>query len=357
MKRSIAWLDKKRQVAYIRQFPLYMDYSARRLHDEIMRAKHILLEPHQHPDGDALGSVGAFMQWLRELQKPHMAFCPTPISERLRYLPHADYMVTDPAIWHEEKFDLIIVFDSGDLTYAGIQTHIDALPYKPLVANIDHHISNTFFGDINLVYPKASSTSEVLYTFLRENNVVIRRDIATCLLTGLMYDTNNFTNAGTTDRSLVIAGELIHAGGDIHMVRKALFQDKTMHALKLWGTVLGRLDKHDELNLVHTFITLDDLAAHGATDKDTEGIANLLNVLGDGKASLVLRELEGGKVKASFRTTHDDVDVSLWAGLFGGGGHKKAAGFVTEGTIESVREKIMAGIRGNGAVVAEFANQ
>lgn len=322
-----------------------MDYSARRLHDEIMRAEHILLIPHQHPDGDALGSVGAFMQWLRKLGKSHMAFCSTEVSHRMRYLPHADYIISDNTMWEKERFDLIIVLDSGDLTYAGVNTFITTLSYKPVVANIDHHISNTFFGDVNLVYPKASSTSEVIYTFFRENNVAIDHDIATCLLTGLLYDTNNFTNAATTDRSLIIASELIHAGGDIHFVRKALFQDKSLGTLKLWGTVLERLEKHDELDIVHTFITLDDLTAHGVNEKDTEGIANLLNILGDGKASLILRELKDGKVKASFRTTHDDIDVSAWAGMFGGGGHRKAAGFALEGTIDSVREKIVDALR------------
>ncbi len=328
-----------------------MKNTAERIYHTILNANQVLLIPHQHPDGDALGSVAAMMQWLREIGKPHMVFCKTEVTERMRYLPHTNYIVSDESLWQREPFDVVIVFDSGDTDYAGITPLLESMPKKPTVINIDHHVSNVFFGDLNMVNVKASSTSEVLYEFFRVNALPIEGNTATCLLTGILYDTNNFTNAATTERSLTIASELIRRGADLHFVRRALFQDKSLGTLKLWGIALSRLEKHDDLDLVHTFIRREDLELHGVSDKDTEGIANLLTVLGDGKASMIMREVSGGQVKTSLRTTRDDVDVSRLAGFFGGGGHQKSAGFTIQGSLEEVREQFLHRVAAEGGIM------
>ena len=111
--------------------------------------------------------------------------------------------------------------------------------------------------------------------------------------------------------------------------------------LKLWGLVFSRLTKKENSNITYTYLTLNDLAVHGSGDDEAEGISNFLSKLEGGKISLFLKEVDGGKIKGSFRTTSDEIDVSALAKKMGGGGHKKAAGFTTDGTIENVVDRII----------------
>lgn len=314
---------------------------AKKIYQKILESTSILLIPHQHPDGDALGSVTALMHILQRLGKRHSAFCATSTTEKLLFLPHADTVTTNIDVW-QDNIDLIIVLDSGDLRYAGIDEHIKALSNRPFIINIDHHPTNERFGDLNLVIPEAASTTQILYHFFRVNAIDIDPHVATCLLTGIITDTGNFTNSATTTASLSIAGELVKRGGDINLIKRIIFQSKSVNALKLWGAVLSRLEEHDTHKIVYSYITKADLEEHGVDEEEVEGLANFMNNLADGKAALILREQDTGKMKGSFRTTREDIDVSEIAKLLGGGGHKKAAGFSAEGTPEEVLEQVWA---------------
>jgi len=317
---------------------------AKQIFNTIIKSNRILLIPHRNPDGDALGSVASFMQYLRSIGKPHTAFCETPITTRLQYLPHLDYITNDTSVWDDPSYDLVIVFDSGDLRYAGVSDYIGRGSTKRKLINIDHHPTNEMFGDYNLVIPKASSTTEILYHFFKYNNVNIDSDIATCLLTGLVTDTDNFTNAATSITSYSISSDLISRGGNLNMIRGWVFKDKSINALKLWGTVLSRLTKHEELDIVYTYLTREDLEEHTVDEAEADGLANFLNSIGDGRAGLILKELPNGQLKGSFRTTHDGVNVSNFSLLFGGGGHKKAAGFTIDGPKDVAFAKIFSAI-------------
>lgn len=330
-----------------------MHRIARQIHTALTQANHVILVPHKNPDGDALGSVAAFMQYLRQMDIAHTAFCATPISAALEYLPHTKYITHDPTIWEDESVDLVITFDSGDLEYPGIADYITARKKKPLIVNIDHHTQNDFFGDHNMVEPTASSTTEVLYRFFQYNNVKIDADIATCLLTGLMYDTDSFTNAATSHSALSIAGDLIARGGDIEIIRSQIFHNKSINTLKVWGHILSRLEKHDTLDLVHTYITQEDFNEYDVTEEQIGGLANFLNILGDGSAILILIEREPGLVKGSFRTTRENPDVSAWAKRLGGGGHQKAAGFAVEKPMHEVKEHVFSLIENGSTETAQ----
>ncbi|MEK7084818.1 MAG: DHHA1 domain-containing protein [Patescibacteria group bacterium] len=313
---------------------------AKQIYDRVLAARFALLIPHQHPDGDAMGSVGSFMEFLRERNVPHGAFCATKASEKFNFLPNASSVSTDTALWQTPELDTVIVFDSGDLKYAGVDRFIEQLPTKPTIIVFDHHATNQKYGDYNLVIPTAASTTEILYRFYRANHVAITPASATCLLTGLLTDTDSFTNGATSAAALQIAGDLIRRGGDVNMIKEWVFQDKTIATLKLWGLVLSRLSKHEQHEVVYTYVTQDDLKEHKVSDAESDGIANFMNNLSDGRAGLILKETEDGKFKGSFRTTRDDTDVSKIAKRLGGGGHKKAAGFTVDGDIEQALKKI-----------------
>jgi phosphoesterase RecJ-like protein len=314
--------------------------TARQIYNRILEAEHILLVPHQDPDGDALGSVAALMHFLKNEQIDHTVFCETSASQKMNFLPYIEELTTDKEVWKKSPFDLIVVVDSSDLDYAGVENYLDELDQKPDIINIDHHSTNTYFGDLNLVIDSASSTTHILYDFFKTNHIKIDSHLATCLLTGLITDTDNFTNAATTVASLEIAGDLVKKGGDIKMIKQIMFEDKSINTLKLWGTALSRLSKHDDHEIVYTYLTQEDLKNFNVEEEESKGIANFMNVLEDGKAALILKEKEENKTKASLRTTRDDIDVSKIAKKMGGGGHKKAAGFSSNKSVKDTLKQV-----------------
>ncbi len=313
---------------------------AKQIYQKLLGAKGVIIIPHKNPDGDALGSATALMHILQNCSIPHLVFCATDSSKKYDFIPRAKELTIDPEIWTQEHFDTVVVVDSGDLVYAGIKDYIDTHRNRITVINIDHHATNAYFGDLNLVITTAASTTEILYTFCKVNDIKIDKQLATCLLTGLVTDTGNFTNAATTIKSLSAASDLIVRGARLDVIQNLTMKDLSTNTLKLWGEVLARLQRHDEHDIVYTYITQKDLTDFNATESDIEGVANMLNIMGEGKAALVLKELDTNEVKGSFRTTRDDIDVSAIAKNLGGGGHKKAAGFTVGGTIEETLEKI-----------------
>lgn len=310
------------------------------IYDRLKRARAIVLVTHQNADGDTLGSACALFEHLEKIGLKTEIFCLTPLSPKLAFLPHSEKLRTDPEVFVNPDLDTIIVLDSGDLQYAGVHNFIKDHPAE--IINIDHHHTNQKYGHYNLVISTASSTAEVVYHFLRQVQADISHRMATALLTGIITDTDNFTNSATNDTAMAAAGDLIRRGGNLNMINEHVVRNKSINLLHLWGEVLNRLKKHVELDMVYTYITQKDLTTHKISESDSEGIANFLNNLDEGKMALILKETQDGKIKGSFRTTKDDVDVSALAKKMGGGGHKKAAGFTTVGTIDEVLNKITA---------------
>ncbi len=320
-------------------------HIAKQIYQVIQDAKNILLVPHQNPDGDALGSSTAFAKWLRQENKTYSFFCATPFQPKFSYLFAGEKVHTCADVWIKEPIDVLVVFDSGDLRYAGIASYVEKMDKKPIIINIDHHATNESYGDYNLVVSSSSSTCEMIYRFFLENKIQITADMATSLLTGLITDTDNFTNSATSPFSLSMASALVAAGGHFYHIKETVYHGTTLGALSVWGIALSRLYHQKDLNLVYTYLTLEDIKNAQATETEIEGIANFLNSLNEGDYSLTLKEKTPNVFKGSFRTTRNDLDVSAYAKALGGGGHKKAAGFVVEGTITEALEKIFAAIR------------
>ncbi len=267
---------------------------AKQIYQKLLSAKGIIIIPHKNPDGDALGSATALMHILQNHDIPHLVFCATDSSSKYDFIPRAKELTIDPEIWTQEHFDTVVVVDSGDLVYAGVKDYIDTHRDRLFVINIDHHATNAYFGDLNLVVTTAASTTEILYTFCKVNDIKIDKQLATCLLTGLVTDTGNFTNAATTIKSLTAASDLIIQGARLDIIQNLTMKDLSTNTLKLWGEVLARLERHDEHDIVYTYITQKDLKDFRATESDIEGVANMLNIMGEGKAALVLKELDNG---------------------------------------------------------------
>jgi phosphoesterase RecJ-like protein len=300
--------------------------------EKLSAARRPILVAHRKPDGDTLGGMMAVYTWLRDQGREAYAFCVDAPASAYNYFPRIREVLTNPATFTDEDIDMLCVFDAGDLAYAGIDTFVAAMPQRPFIANFDHHVTNTLFGDANLVLTNASSTAEVVHGFFTINSVEVTQAMATCLMTGLLTDTSNFSNPGTTVKSLEIASDLLLKGVSMRDITKRLMRNKPVEALKLWGKALERL-RWDPVNKTATTALLrTDFDEYPVDDEHLEGLSNFLNHLLKADVVLVLKETADGKIKGSYRSA-SEVDVAELAKAHGGGGHKKAAGFTVAGKI------------------------
>lgn len=301
--------------------------------EEVTKNKNkFIIITHKDPDGDAVGSLLALTIFLRKQNKEVYPICFNEISETFSFLPEVETISKEIKNEYLENLDCIFILDCGDLRRTGFEDILKVLIKEVSVINIDHHPSNPLFGGINIVEPKLTSTSEIIYVFLKSIGAKIDKEIATCLLTGIITDTGSFMHSVTSSETLKIASELLKTGVRLSKITLHL-RLKTLGALKLWGKILSRVEKDREMGIVTSIITKDDIAEVGASDSDLSGVVNLINSIPGTKASILLSEREPGEIKGSIRTEDDEVDVSEIASLLGGGGHKKAAGFTIKGEL------------------------
>lgn len=308
-----------------------------KIKEALDQANQVAIIAHKNPDGDTLGALLGMSHFLNHTKTSHVLFCATTIPEYLKFLPDIDKISHDESHLIEKNHDVIIVMDSGDLKYAGVDDHFRKLKGLPIVINIDHHPTNQHFGHINLVHPKASSTSEIIFHFLDYFRMPIPKNVATQLLTGILTDTGSFSNLSTTPTSMEVSSKLLAYGAKVKEITNQTFQNKSLAQLQLWGRALSRLKQDPDTGIISTVLVQKDFDELGMDDESSEGIANFLNSVEKARAIMVLKEKSDGTIKGSLRTTEPDVDVSKIAKYFGGGGHKKAAGFTIKGKLQETK--------------------
>ncbi len=310
-----------------------------KLQQLIFGAKKILVLTHHRPDGDALGSSLSFSKFLEALGKENTVFSLGSIPNSANFLPDRKKIRSNFSELNLADYNLLVILDCGDLKQTGIERELLDLPPSLSIINIDHHQTNENFGVLNIVDAESSSTSEIIFNLFRELHFPIDKNIATCLLTGLITDTANFSNPATTFASLEAAGQLLSKGANLREISAYVLKNKSLSVLKFWGTILSRLTENKKWGVVTTVITNEDLALANLNEEALEGITNFLNNLRGAKMVLVLRATGDGKIKGSFRTTAPNIDVSRLAKAFGGGGHAKAAGFTISGKLVKIGER------------------
>lgn len=306
---------------------------------ELEKAQNVLIVLHKNPDGDAAGSALGLYETLYNLGKnPHL-FCVDPLPENLYFLPNFEKLHN--GMMSLSSFDMAICVDCGADYMTGISNVVPKLFRGNFcMLNIDHHSSNDGFGRYNIVDETAASTTTIITDLLQFWEYEINHKTATCLLTGLFTDTGSFQHSNTNPRELRTAAFLIKKGGSIRQISKSIFNTNKVSVMQLWGRVMERAYK-DSRGVVISHVKDEDFIETKTDPADLSGVVNFLNSVPDSEFSLLLTEKDG-KVKGSFRTMKEDVDVAEIASTFGGGGHKKAAGFTMSGRLEQeVRWKIV----------------
>ncbi|MBU1037259.1 DHH family phosphoesterase [Patescibacteria group bacterium] len=305
--------------------------TAQQIYQKIQQAQNILLVTHQNPDGDGLGVLSAMAQYLETIKKSYQLFCLNEVPASYKFLPQIYKVINNPQIFSQQNFDLIIILDANSLDYAGVKEIIKSIRYPYILINIDHHLTNENFGQLNLCQSSSSSASEIIYDLFRLWQVAITKEMATALLNGIIYDTGIFSNDATTLTSLSASSHLLNLGARHKEINQSVLRNKSLGLLKLWGKAFERLVYNPRYDIAFTVITLKDFEDYQVEPGAIEGLSNYFNELSGAKLTLVLIEKPDGFIKGSFRTTFDDVNVAHLAQLWGGGGHRKASGFSLKG--------------------------
>lgn len=302
----------------------------------IDQAKRILILSHRHPDGDTIGANLGLRLILKEWGKSVTSACIDPLPQYSLFLKDAHTFVLD---FRPADFDLYITVDCGAHYMTRFhEKYPEILPKNQLkdqkipLVNFDHHASNDYFGTVNVVNPEAASATQIIFQFLQCCRVIINRHVATCLLHGLYFDTGSFMHSNVTPEVLRIASELMWRGADFKRIVKEQFQTTPLPQLKLWGKIFHRISVTPR-KLARSYVTHKDFQECGAKPEHTTGAIDYLNAIKESRFSSLISQDGDGKLKGSFRTRDDSIDLSRLTALLGGGGHKKAAGFSFPGTL------------------------
>jgi phosphoesterase RecJ-like protein len=299
-----------------------------------------LLVTHENPDGDALGSILATKLALDALGKDAVMYLygevPLPQEYAFMGLDQLRRDVPDDAT---ER--VLVALDCANESRLGADATL--LARAPLVLNIDHHHDNSCFGHLNLIFPYASSTAEVMRDVLRELGVALTPEIAEPLYIALVTDTGRFQYRNTTAKALRLAAELVEAGADVHRVFQGVYESVEFAKLKLLARALERAQVYEGGSIVISYLLRTDFHEVGAAEPYSEGIIDYLRAVEGAEMAVLIREpprTDGfaPSRRVSLRSSTDELDVSAIARKSGGGGHRQAAGFSTEATIPEITQ-------------------
>ena len=305
---------------------------------EALRANHrFLVTTHENPDGDALGSLVSMTLALRQLGKDVVMYLygEAPLPREYSFMELEDLRRSLP----DDATERILV--AVDCAKADRLGDPGVLERAASVVDIDHHHDNTRFGAVNLIVPDASSTGEVLRNVFRELEVRLTPEIAEPLYIALVTDTGRFQYTNTTPKALRLAAELVEAGADVHRVFQGVYESVEFAKLKLLARALERAQIFEGGRVVVSYLLRTDFAEVGAAEPYSEGIIDFLRAVEGAEMAALIREPprkrpDGPLRRVSLRASVDELDVSAIARKSGGGGHRQAAGFSSEASIEEI---------------------
>jgi phosphoesterase RecJ-like protein len=306
--------------------------------DAIRANDRFVVVTHENPDGDALGSMLATTLGLRASGKDAVMYLTgdAPLPAEYVFLELDDVPRTLPGDLDDRV--LLAVDCANERRIGEGNTGVEG---AKLVINVDHHHDNDRFGDVALIDDKASSTAEIVRDVLRGLDVALTPEMAQALYVGLVTDTGRFQYSNTTPKALELAAELVAAGADVHDVFRHVYETVQFAKLKLLARALERAQIYEGGGLVVSYLLKGDFAEVGAEEPYSEGIIDHLRSVEGSEMVALIREPprnEGPARRISLRSSHDEVDVSAIARASGGGGHRQAAGFSSEASIEEIVE-------------------
>lgn len=313
---------------------------------EIKKANKILVNCHRGPDSDSVGSALALSKVLQLMNKEVIIVCPSDIPEDLRFLAGADQVKKiDYSSFDFSKYDLFLAIDSSNYSMIAGNKELAQPETIPFIV-IDHHLSNSGFGKINLIDSKATSTGELLFKIFKDWEIDLDADVAKCLLTGIIGDTGSFQYQNVGAETLEIAAELINEGADKDEIINNIYRNINFSEVKIWGQIIENMQIDREHRFVWSAIPVTVYKDVIGIESAKEDAANLFfPIVKDTDFGMIMEERDDGTLSVSFRA-RSDFDVSKVAAELGGGGHKAAAGARLEGMdFDEAVEKVLEAAR------------
>lgn len=302
--------------------------------EKINFGKSFLITAHMNLEGDALGSELAMYSLLKKLKKKVVVYNNDPTPDIYQFLPFNKVIKNT---LKENKFDVALVLDCSDASRAGKVK--DSLQLADCIINIDHHISNTYFGDINWVEPFSASAAQMIYLLCKRFNVMDRK-IALCLYTGISTDSGNFTYANTDSQTHKVVSDLMKYKLQPHKINDSVSSLCKPVDLNCIGKIISSLEYDSCRKIVWATITKWQ-------DKEydlTSVIFSIMRLLKEPEVFLLFKQMGNNKVRINFRS-RGRVDVNKIAKIFGGGGHKNASGATVEEPLKKTEKKVISVIK------------
>ena len=308
--------------------------------EEINKAENIVILTHENPDGDAVGSSLAMYHALKTYGKNAQVIIPE-YSRTFEFLPGANEIKKEGSI---EEYDLAISLDCASMKMLnGFAKYFENAKSKVV---IDHHGTNSMYGDFNFVNPDAPACAQILIVILNYFNMEITKDIGTCILAGIITDTGGFKYSGVTAETFEFVAWLLNKGVNVSSVYRKVLQIRSKGNFELHRIASNRLEFLENGKIAFTYITLEDEEKVNAETGDHEGIVDIGRDVEGVEVSIFVRETKNKGLKISLRSS-EYVNVSDIALLFGGGGHPRAAGCNMNTTIEQAKERIVNEVKVN----------
>lgn len=298
---------------------------------------------HIGPEADAIGALLGAVHILQGMGKRVWPVLRDAVPDNLKFLPGATEIRPPHEVPHE-RVEVWVVVDCGQLNRVG-EGFLPLIERHPLLVNIDHHQDNPRFGHVNWVVPLASTTM-LLYELAQQLSVEISPELATCLYAGIVADTDSFRNTNVTPDTLRVAADLLEKGARAREINVNLYERRSLAELRLTGHTL--LNARVEEGIIWSSIPQDLFQETGGGLDDTERLAEELRAADGVRVAVLFKELPTGKIKVSLRTKDTDgqgLDVSRVARVFGGGGHRQAAGCLVPGRLEEVEAAVLREVR------------
>ena len=312
----------------------------RKIAEETRGYRSFLISTHQNPEGDAIGSILALGLALKGLGKEVRILTQDPVPEVLTFLPGAQEVIHQAP--SDGRFDMVFALDCGDRARLGEE--FNRVKEIGKIVNIDHHVSNGFFGDLNLVDPQASSTAEIILDLVQILGVPLTREVAENIYTGILTDTGSFHYSNTSPQTFAAARACLLAGVDPWEVSQKIYDTQPLPRLRLLPRVLDTLELLEEGRVSSVVLTQQMLKEAGATVAMSEDFINFPRSVRGVEVAVLFREVTPREYRVSMRS-RGAVDVARIAGQFQGGGHPAASGCTVDGGLSEVKAKILEAVR------------
>jgi len=299
------------------------------------------LMSHVRPDGDAIGSQLGLGLALEAMGKTVHYWNEDGLPENLEFLPHSEKIARPP---HEApEVDVAIALDTATKIRLG-ENNLRAASQAKLWVNIDHHISNPRYGDVNFVDASSPATGQIIYEIIKSLDMPLPEGSRDAIYVAVSTDTGSFQYDSTTSRTYRLAADLLDRGLAVGDINAKIYDSHPYRRIELMRTLLNTLELSTDGRVAHWEMLDATRISLGLKPEDSEGLIDLIRAIRGVQVAVFFEELPDRKIRVSMRSKDRSTNVCEIATLFGGGGHALAAGIRMAGPLEAAKEKVLAAI-------------